>query len=363
MIELARARAVLREAIDARVFPGAVVEVGQGAGPLASLVEGRLTYDIDAAQASEDTIYDLASLTKVLATTPLALELVLEGRLRLEDPVSRYIPAWKGEDRQAVTIRHLLDHSSGLPAHRRYFERMEGREALAQAIAAEPLEYAPGSRSVYSDPGFILLGFAIEAAGRAPLDTQFDQWRTQQLGSDVPLRYQPPPAWMPRIAPTEQDAWRGRLLRGEVHDENAACLGGVAAHAGLFGTAAAVGAAARWWLRAIGNDVDRPPDGLCALARRFVAPTGVPGSSRALGWDTMRPTSSCGTRLSSAAFGHTGFTGTSLWIDPGWRSGREPDAPPGLYVVLLSNRVHPSREGDRMTGVRRALHDAVAGDL
>jgi CubicO group peptidase (beta-lactamase class C family) len=363
MIELGRARAVLREAIDARVFPGAVVEVGQRAGPLASLVEGRLTYDLDAAQVAEDTIYDLASLTKVLATTPLALELVREGRLRLEDPVSRYIPEWKGEDRQAVTIRHLLDHSSGLPAHRRYFEHMQGRDAIAQAIAAEPLEYAPGSRSVYSDPGFILLGFVVEAVGRGPLDAQFDQWRTRELGSDVPLRYKPPAEWMPRTAPTEQDAWRGRLLRGEVHDENAACLGGVAAHAGLFGTAAAVGAAAQWWLRAIRTGVDRAPDDLCALARRFVASTGVPGSSRALGWDRMRPTSSCGTRLSSAAFGHTGFTGTSLWIDPGWRAGGDPEAPPGLYVVLLSNRVHPSREGDRMTGVRRALHDAVADAL
>ncbi len=363
MIELARARAVLREAIDARVFPGAVVEVGQRAGPVVSLVEGRLTYDLDAARVTEDTIYDLASLTKVLSTTALALELVREGRLQLDDTVGRYIPEWRGEDRQAVTIRHLLDHSSGLPAHRRYFEHMEGREAIAQAIAAEPLEYSPGSRSVYSDPGFMLLGFVIEAAGGGPLDVQFDEWRTRQLGSNVPLRYQPPPEWIPRIAPTEQDSWRGRLLRGEVHDENAACLGGVAAHAGLFGTASAVGAAARWWLRAIRTDVDRAPDGFTALARRFVAPTGVPGSSRALGWDTMRPTSSCGTRLSSAAFGHTGFTGTSLWIDPGWRSGKDPEAPPGLYVVLLSNRVHPSREGDRMTSVRRALHDAVADAL
>ena len=135
MIELARARAVLREAIDARVFPGAVVEVGQRAGPVVSLVEGRLTYDPDAARVTEDTIYDLASLTKVLSTTALALELVREGRLQLDDTVGRYIPEWRGEDRQAVTIRHLLDHSSGLPAHRRYFEHMEGREAIAQAIA------------------------------------------------------------------------------------------------------------------------------------------------------------------------------------------------------------------------------------
>lgn len=363
MIELARARAVLRGAIDARIFPGAVVEVGHSAGPLASLVEGRLTYDLHDPPVAEDTIYDLASLTKVLAATPVALELVREGRLGLEDRVGRWITQWTAGDRQAVTVRQLLDHSSGLPAHRRYFEHLQGREAVLQAIATEALEYAPGSRSVYSDAGFMLLGFVLEQAGRASLDTQFDRWRTRQLGSDVSLRYQPPAAWMSRIAPTEQDPWRGRLLRGEVHDENAASLGGVAAHAGLFGDAAGVGAAARWWLQAIAADDDPASNSVGGLARRFVAPTGVPGSSRALGWDTMRPTSSCGSRLSSAAFGHTGFTGTSLWIDPGWRAGHGPDAPAGLYVVLLSNRVHPSREGDHMTRVRRALHDAVADDL
>jgi CubicO group peptidase (beta-lactamase class C family) len=363
MIEMVRARAVLGDAVSARIFPGAVVEVGHAGGPLAATAEGRLTYEIKAAPVDGATIYDLASLTKVLATTTLALELVSDGRLALDDRVSHWINAWRGDDRAAVTVRHLLDHSSGLPAHRRYFERLQGREAFEQAICAEPLEYPPGSLAMYSDAGFMLLGFVLEEAGGAPLDRQFDKWRVQHLGSDALLQYRPPDTSKSRIAPTEDDPWRGRMLRGEVHDENAAALDGVAAHAGLFGTAASVGAAARWWLRAVASRDRDEENSLGVLARRFVSPSGVPGSSRALGWDTMRPTSSCGSRLSSAAFGHTGFTGTSLWVDPAWRAGRGPDTPDGLYVVFLSNRVHPSRSGDGMTRVRQALHDAVADDL
>jgi CubicO group peptidase (beta-lactamase class C family) len=141
------------------------------------------------------------------------------------------------------------------------------------------------------------------------------------------------------------------VLRGEVHDENAAALGGVAAHAGLFGTADAVGMAARWWMRLLAGSSDAGVS--TATARHFTERSSVSDSSRALGWDTMRPTSSCGTRLSASAIGHTGFTGTSLWIDP----------ERNLYVVLLTNRVHPTREGDGIQEVRRAFHDAVVEDL
>lgn len=350
------ARVVLRQAIEARVFPGAVVEAGDREGTLAAIVEGRLTYDIDAAPAALDTVYDLASLTKVLSATTNAMGLVDEGRLGLDDRVGRWIGGWSGGDRDGVTVRHLLDHSSGLPAHRRYFDRLQGRREFERAICAEPLEYAPGSQSLYSDLGFMLLGFVLEEAGGGSLDDQFDRWRTRELGTGAVLQYRPPDQWLSRVAPTEIDPWRGRLLSGEVHDENAASLGGVAAHAGLFGDAASVGAVARWWLRRVGAGNDGRPGDRAELPGLFVTPTGVPGSSRALGWDTMRPTSSCGSRLSPAAFGHTGFTGTSLWIDPAWR-------PAGLYVVFLTNRVHPSREGDGMTRVRQALHNAVADDL
>lgn len=343
MTPLPRATMAIEEAIAERVFPGAVLEVGHAHDCTARIARGALTYDPAADVVTTRTIYDLASLTKVLCTATLAAGLVERGRLDLDATVRAWLPRWQGSDRAAVTVRHLLDHSSGLPAHRPYFGRLAGREAFETAICAEPLEYEPGSRSVYSDAGFILLGLVLERADGRPLDAQFSAWRDAEVAG-VEITFLPPAAWTARTAPTERDAWRGRLLRGEVHDENCAALGGVAGHAGLFGSAAAVGAIARWWMRAASA---RP-----AYAG-FLRPTGVPGSSRALGWDTMRPTSSCGTRMSAAAVGHTGFTGTSLWIDP----------PADRYVVLLTNRVYPSRAGEAMARVRPTVHDAIADDL
>jgi serine-type D-Ala-D-Ala carboxypeptidase len=341
---LTQTRQVVLEAIAARVFPGAVVEVGTSAAPLTRLALGTLSYDAGSPRVGGHTVYDLASLTKVLCTTTLALALVERGALGLDDPAARWCPEWTRDDRQSVTVRHLLEHASGLPAHRPYYQRLSGRTAFERAVATEPLEYAPGSRSVYSDLGFILLGLILERAGAAVLDAQFDRWRESALGPGAALRFLPPAAWQSRAAPTEIDPWRGRLLVGEVHDENAAALGGVAAHAGLFGTAAAAGACARWWMEA----TTRSP-----IAAAFMRQGAVPGSSRALGWDTMRPTSSCGTRMSPTAVGHTGFTGTSVWID----------AAEDRYVVCLSNRVHPRRDGDAMARVRPAIHNAVADDL
>jgi CubicO group peptidase (beta-lactamase class C family) len=334
---------VLESAVAGRLFPGAVLEVGSSANIDAIIAVGHFTYDADAAPVTDATVYDLASLTKVLSTTMLAARLVQNKRLRLDDPVRMWCEAWTGDDRGAVTVRHLLLHASGLPAHRRYYERLRGGAAIEAAIASEPLEYVPGSRSVYSDPGFILLGRILERAGGASLDAQFDNWWRATWYTAPTVAFNPPAPWRSRIAPTEIDPWRGRLLRGEVHDENAAALDGVAGHAGLFGTAAGVGTCARWWL----TQIDRQP------WATFVTRGAVPGSSRALGWDTMLLASSCGTRMSERAFGHTGFTGTSLWVDP------ERDR----YVVLLSNRVHPTRAGEGMTAARAAAHDAIADDL
>ncbi len=331
--------AVLEDAIRRRVFPGAVVEVGHGNGPAATLSRGTLTYAPDAAAAAPDTVYDLASLTKVLATTALMAGEVASGRMRINDRVRHWVPSWTGDERQRVTIQDLLEHCSGLPAHRPYWEHRRGRASFELAICEEPLDYLPRRQSAYSDPGFMLLGFAIEHATGSTLDRQFDNWRARALGSGAEVTFCPPAAWCDRTAPTE-DTVDGEERRGEVHDENCAALDGVAGHAGLFGTAAAVGACARWWLAS-----PALPD----FARRSQAP----GSSRALGWDTMLTTSSCGTRMSARAIGHTGFTGTSLWLDP------EQD----LYVVFLSNRVHPTRSGEGIQDARRALHDAVMADL
>ena len=309
---------------------------------------GSLTFDAAAAPATDDTIFDLASLTKVISTTPLVMQQVERGVLALDDPVFGHIAEWTGSDRAAVTLRDLLAHCSGLPAWRPFFRELKGRTAFEPAIAAEPLEYAPRSRSVYSDLDFMLLGFIVD--GRLPLAERF-ALMLSQMGIVEEIQFTPPSLWRARIAPTEEDPWRGRLLVGDVHDENAAALGGIAGHAGLFGTAASVGSYARHLLQIL--------DGKVGVFRRATVETfvtrrtDVPGSSRALGWDTMLPTSSCGTLMSARAFGHTGFTGTSLWIDP------EKD----VYVVLLTNRLHPTRANEAIKQVRRAVHDAVMGEL
>jgi CubicO group peptidase (beta-lactamase class C family) len=347
-------------------FPCASIEVGRRAGRIWTESFGALTYDPGAPPCDRTTIFDLASLTKVIATTTLAMRAVDERLLSLDDPVARWLREWRGADREAVTIGDLLAHASGLPAYLPFFRDHAGRVEFEPAICQVPLEYVPRTQSIYSDLGFILLGFIfedvraghrqrqIEAAGipvvRGVLDVPAQlrsQFRTiaSFLTSD-PLAFSPPRAWRPRIAPTEVDEWRGRLLVGEVHDENAWALGGAAGHAGLFGTASAVGAFARAVLRTLeGERILADP----ATFHDFIRRTEVPGSSRALGWDTMLPTSSCGARLSPTAIGHTGFTGTSLWID------RERD----LYIVLLTNRVHPSRENEKLRALRPKIHDAI----
>jgi CubicO group peptidase (beta-lactamase class C family) len=339
------ATAVISEGLETHAFPAASVDVGTAGGPVWQQAFGQLTYDEAAPAASLATIFDLASLTKVIATTSIAMRQVAAGLISLGTRVSDTLPSCGESPAGAIEIRQLLDHSSGLPAHLRLFERASGRDAFRTAICGASLDRKPGIASVYSDPGFMLLGFALEASGGGPLDQQFNGL----CGSGdrgMPLLYCPPADLLDRIAPTEFDKWRGRLLRGEVHDENAAALGGVAAHAGLFGTAAAVGAFARTILRTFGEPTQL---GTPEAMKIFSSRTGVPGSSRALGWDTALPTSSSGARMSARAIGHTGFTGTSLWIDP------ERD----MYAVLLTNRVHPTRENEKLLPLRSRFHDAL----
>ena len=344
----AAARQVLQRAVADCAFPAAVIEVGRANQPIWREAFGRLTFDADGTPTRDDTIFDLASLTKVLATTALVMRQVERGALGLDDPVARHIPSWRDTEADPVTIRDLLSHCTGLPAHLPLFRDHQGRAAFERAICQAPREYVARSKSIYSDLGFILLGFILETA--ATLDVQFDAMRLQ-MGGIQDLQFNPPAVWKPKTAPTREDTWRGRLLVGEVADDNAWALGGVAGHAGLFGTAASVGECARHLLQVL--------DGRTGVFRQDTAETfvtrrtGVPGSSRALGWDTMLPTSSCGTRMSERAFGHAGFTGTTLWIDPDR----------GVYVVLLTNRVHPNPDNDAIFRVRPAVHDAVMQDL
>ena len=237
------ARAVIRSGLDARAYPAAVIEVGRAHGPIWREAFGRLSYDAGARPTKLGTIFDLASLTKVIATTTLAMRAVREGRLLTRDAGRRStaLLARRGSRRRhhSPTARSFL-RTAGARAP--LGARTRRARSSSRPSLDSPLERAPGTAAVYSDVGFMLLGFLLEDAGRAPLDQQFATIASTMNGE---IRYLPPPEWREWTAPTEADAWRGRVLQGEVHDENAAALGGVAGHAGLFGTAGAVGTFAR----------------------------------------------------------------------------------------------------------------------
>jgi CubicO group peptidase (beta-lactamase class C family) len=339
------AHEVLVNARAARVFPAATAEIGNSRGTLRDAAVGTLTFD-DQTSVDLETPFDLASLTKVIATTSLLMKLVDDARLALYEPVAASFVEWRGADREATTVRDLLEHASGLAA-RLVDAPPESRREFEHDICVMPLEYPLRSRSIYSDLGFILLGFLAADRGGGPLAALFSSfWTDPNLTFELPL------AVKRRAAPTlplDEDPRRGRRLAGEVHDNYAAALGGAAGHAGLFGTAPAVGAFARAVLNAARGAT--PPGASFASARlaQFLTRSTVPGSSRALGWDTMLPTSSCGSRMSAHAFGHVGFTGTSLWIDP----ARD------RYFVLLTNRACGGGTVDEMRTVRRAFHDAL----
>jgi CubicO group peptidase (beta-lactamase class C family) len=374
----AEAARLIERGIVSRAFPAAAIEVGRRDVVLWNAAFGRLTYADEAASTTPDTLFDLASLTKVIATTTLVMRAVDAGSLALEDRVADRLADWRGPDRESVTVADLLEHASGLTAFLPFFRDHHGRAEFERAICTLPLEYAPRTQSIYSDLGFMLLAFILEDVNRAPFSQQFlgavREPPTAETGGSraaPTLLFNPPKELRARCAPTELDLWRGRLLQGEVHDENTWELGGAAGHAGLFGTAAGVGAFARSILSGLLPDAgsreleagSRKPEAGRGKPEagswkretlvRFVRKSSVAGSSRALGWDTMLPTSSCGTRLSPRAIGHTGFTGTSLWIDPAQN----------LYVVLLTNRVHPTRDNNQIQSVRRAVHDAVVQEL
>jgi CubicO group peptidase (beta-lactamase class C family) len=367
MIQRARAEtaaALLERAVRNRVFPAAVAEVGASEGVLWQERFGTLTFDENAPPTRQDTVFDLASLTKPIVTTSVAMQLVAADRLDLSEPVAAFFDDWRGDDRERATVQELLEHSSGLAA-RLVDSPPRGRREFEHEICRMRLEYAPRSRSLYSDLGFILLGFIADDRARRPMAEQFDAiaqplftWsqpdrRHVREGTDSWLGFATGGVPADRIAPTlpePADPRRGRALVGEVHDDYAAALGGAAGHAGLFGTARGVGRFARAVLAAARGDERVPAPFTPALVSRFARKSSVPGSSRALGWDTMLPSSSCGSELSRAAFGHVGFTGTSMWIDPAL----------DRYFVLLTNRACGGGTIEEMRLVRRAFHDTLA---
>ncbi len=349
--------AVIRAAIDSGVTPGAVVAVGRSRGPAWVRALGRTDWAPGAPAVTDSTIYDLASLTKVVATTTAVMTLVDEGRIELDAPLSRYLPEWPiGGWRDEVTIRRLLTHTAGLSAFAPFWHpaqgALRGRDAILAAIVDREPDSTPGSRYVYSDLGAILLGAAAEEVAGAPLDAYLRAALFDRLGMDDTGFN--PAAPLDRIAPTEVDTiFRHTHVHGVVHDENAFAMGGVAGHAGLFSTAPDLARFARMLLRAhrSGGDPAKEADAAgvgavvsAGIIREFTRQQ--PGWDRGLGWDVR-----AGTRIaesfSPAAFGHTGFTGTSLWIDPG----------NDLYIVLLTNRVNPTRAGSGIGALREAVHE------
>ena len=343
-----------------RAFPAASVEVGRVAGPVWRRAFGTLTYDPYAPETTDGTIFDLASLTKVIATTTLAMRAVDAGALNLDDSVRAWLPAWRGSDREMVTIRDLLAHTSGLPAYLPFFRDHTGRAEFEAAICNLPLEYPPRSLATYSDLGFILLGFILEDArgNRSRASGMLDPTATlaaqfRKIASYMtaePLAFNPPRPW--------RDADRAdrnrRVARPAPHRRGPRREHLGARRRGRPCRSLRDGAGRRHVRRAALKTIaGEPVLAQPATIREFIRRTAIPGSSRALGWDTMLPTSSCGTRLSPTAIGHTGFTGTSLWID--WERD--------LYIVLLTNRVHPTRENELLRTIRPRFHDAVFESL
>lgn len=335
---------LIDSAIAQRAFPGAVVAIGRRDTVLYLEAFGRLDYS-GGARVTTRTVYDVASLTKVVGLTTAIMMLVEEGRVDLDAPVRRYVRRFGREHDSTITVRRLLTHSSGLPAWRPLWQRARSRREVFDLAGAEPLEYSPGTRMVYSDLGAIVLTDMVETLTGQRLDRFLESRLFRPLDMRQ-TRFRPPRSWRPRIAPTEVDTvYRRRLVWGEVHDENAFAMEGVSGHAGLFSTAPDLARFAQLMLR------EGAPLLGAETVRLFARRQDPTLSHRALGWETPNGQNSAGSRLSPRAFGHTGFTGTSLWIDP------ERD----LFVILLTNRVHPTRDNTRIFEVRRRLADLAVG--
>ncbi|HUQ49321.1 MAG TPA: serine hydrolase [Terriglobales bacterium] len=337
---------LIQSAIAARAFPAATVITTQ-CGALAShRFFGDFTYDSHSPTVNDETVFDLASLTKVLATTSMAMALFERGIFRLDQPLAEVLTDFADEDsrRTLITFRMLLAHSSGLPAHLRFFETATTKDEVISAALRSPLVTAPGTKVEYSDVGFILLGAALEALAGEELSPFCQREIFAPIGMTRTC-FNPPEAWRPDIPPTlNDDYYRNRIIQGEVNDENAYAMGGAAGHAGLFAPAKDVAKFALCMLRG-GSPVFKP-ETVSLFTQRGSSPA---GSSRALGWDTPSAPSQSGKYFSPESFGHLGFTGTSLWIDP----LRD------VSITLLTNRTWPDAKSQAIKQVRPAIHDGM----
>jgi len=334
--------------IQAGGYPGAAVVVGRKGAAVWQRGFGRLDWTDESETVNPtESIYDLASLTKVIGTTTALMILYDQGKIHLDAPVSKYVPEFSGGEKDLVTLRLLLEHRSGLPAGRDLWRIAHTPEEAREAVIQTPLAYHPDQYYEYSDLGADMLGFVVEAASGQRLDQFLTDHVWEPLGMEDTF-FKPADSLRGRIAPTEVNPPRGYPLRGEVHDENAFALGGIAGHAGLFSTASDLAVFAQMMLNGGQYGGTRIiADSTVSLFTTRAART------RALGWDTCAGDGSCGKYLSERAYGHTGFTGTSLWIDP----DRD------MFVILLTNRVHAARArrpAKVIADVRADLSDAAA---
>jgi len=348
---------VIEAAVKDKAFPGATLAIGYR-GRVSLHAFGKFSYDANSASVNTDTMYDIASLTKVVGTTTITEKLV-EGDfpvpLDLDAKVERYLPEWisgsQPEWRHRVTVRHLLTHTSGLPAFKEYWRTSKGKQDTLNRIFVEPLEYEPGTKMIYSDLGIILLAEIIHRLTGKALDVLTHDNIFSPLGMNHSM-YLPPKKIWPTIAPTEIDnQLRHRLIQGEVHDENAFAIGGVSGHAGLFSTAPDLAAFCQMLLN--GGVYAHQRIVRRATIAQFTVPQELSNHTRTLGWVVPSEGGFMGHFYGPHSFGHTGFTGTSIHIDPDRQ----------LFVVLLTNRVHPTRENMKIAKVRVALHDAVMQSL
>lgn len=336
---------VMAVGILERAAPGGSIAIGRYGRHVLARGYGRTDWAADASTVDQGTIYDLASLTKVVVTTTAAMILEENGLLALDSAVVWYLPEFNAPDKSRITVRMLLTHRGGLEAYGPLVMEAWGRMEYLTAINSRPLRYPPGTRSVYSDWDMILLQLVIERITGQTLDIFARERITGPLGMGDSY-FNPDSTLFPRIAPTELQTSIGRLIHGVVHDENARAIGGVSGHAGFFSSARDLAIFAQMMLNGghYGTVRILRPTTIARWTSRQDADT-----SRALGWDTPSGRSSAGRFFSPRSFGHTGFTGTSIWIDP----------VKDLYVVLLTNRVNPSRESTRVFALRRDIADAV----
>jgi serine-type D-Ala-D-Ala carboxypeptidase len=346
---------VLREAIERGAFPAADMAVAHQDRLVALKSFGRFTSDPDSPSPRPATRFDLASLTKVVATTTMAMILYERGVLELEATVAGTVPEFLADScgepdsrRREVTFRMLLAHSSGLPAYEKLFLKTRLRDELLRAAFTTSLSADPGTRTEYSDIGFILLGAALERIANESLDAfcQREVFGSLAMSNTT---FNPPADAREKIPPTADDrTFRHRIIQGEVQDENAFVLGGVAGHAGLFSTAEDLARFAHALLH--GGSPILSVETIALFTRRESAP---PGTTRALGWDTPSFPSQSGKYFGPNSFGHLGYTGTSLWIDPERQ----------LSIVLLTNRTWPDCANQTIKQVRPKFHDAVVEAL